>query len=135
MVVIESPDHVRVAAVSELPPGTKLTVPIGRFGVVVYNINGEYYALNNYCPHMGAEIGRGPVTGTNQSEAPYQRIFCRDGEVVRCPWHGWEFDIKTGRTLAGPTRRVQTYRAWVEDGVVFVSSRPGCAAAAVEEGK
>lgn len=115
---------VRVGCVADLPPGSVRIVPVGRFGVAVYNVNGRFYALNNFCPHMGAELGRGPITGTTVAAEPYQRTYCRDGEIVRCPWHGWEFDIKTGETLAGRVRRVQTFRAWSEDGVVFVASRP-----------
>jgi nitrite reductase (NADH) small subunit len=113
-----------VCRVEELPPGGSHIVDIGKFGVAVYNVKGELYALNNRCPHEGAQLGLGPVTGTVVSVGPHERSYCREGEIVRCPWHGWEFDIRTGETLWGSRKRAQAYPVWVEKGCVFVGDRP-----------
>jgi nitrite reductase/ring-hydroxylating ferredoxin subunit len=114
----------RVCGIDELPPGTMKLVPAGRFGVGVYNVNGEFYAIANYCAHEGAPLCAGFVGGTNvhAPDRPGQLMFVREGQIVRCPWHQWEFDLTTGHTLADSTRKIRTYRVDVDDGEVFVTA-------------
>jgi nitrite reductase/ring-hydroxylating ferredoxin subunit len=114
----------RVCAVDELPPGSMKLVPAGKFGVGVYNIGGQFYAIANYCSHEGAPLCTGYVGGTNVHDPnrPGQLAFVKAGRIVRCPWHQWEFDITTGQTLADPDRRIRTYRVDVTDGEVFVTA-------------
>jgi nitrite reductase/ring-hydroxylating ferredoxin subunit len=113
-----------VGSVDELPPGTHRLVELGRFGIGVYNIAGRYHALSNYCPHAGGPLCLGPVTGTAEADAPHSRRFVREGEIVRCPWHGWEFDITKGRTITEPVRHAQTFAVIVRDRQVLVSLTP-----------
>ena len=81
----------------------------------IFNINGRFYALRNTCPHKGAPLCRGIITGLVVSDEPLQMQMTRDGEIVRCPWHGWEFDITSGRSVYNPHRmRVKTYDVAVE---------------------
>ncbi len=81
----------------------------------IFNINGKFYALRNTCPHKGAPLCRGIITGLVVSDEPLQMLMTRDGEIVRCPWHGWEFDITSGRSVFNPHRmRVKTYDVAVE---------------------
>jgi len=81
----------------------------------IFNINGKFYALRNTCPHKGAPLCRGVITGLVVSDEPLQMQMTRDGEIVRCPWHGWEFDITSGRSVYNPHRmRVKTYDVAVE---------------------
>ena len=81
----------------------------------IFNINGKFYALRNTCPHKGAPLCRGIITGLVVSGEPLQMQMTRDGEIVRCPWHGWEFDITSGRSVYNPHRmRVKTYDVAVE---------------------
>lgn len=69
------------------------------------------------CPHQGAPLCRGNVKGTTLPSKPGEYIWGRDGEIIRCPWHGWEFDILTGRSLFNPHRvRVKAYEVTVEPG-------------------
>ena len=90
-------------------------VEVEKRSIGVFNIQGVYYALRNTCPHKGAPLCRGIVTGLVGSDAPLQMSISRDGEIVRCPWHGWEFDITTGRSVYNPHRmRVKTYDVAVE---------------------
>jgi nitrite reductase/ring-hydroxylating ferredoxin subunit len=99
-------------------------VPAGKFGVGVYNVGGALYAIANYCAHEGAPLCTGYVGGTNEY-APNragQLQFVRDGEIVRCPWHQWEFDLTTGQTLSDPTRKIRTYQVDVADGEVYVTA-------------
>lgn len=111
-----------VGRVEELPPGSVRIVPLGRYGIGVFNVRGTYYALHNYCPHFGAPICLGDVSGTTESEGPYHLRWVRDGEILRCPWHGWEVDIASGKTVTAPTKAVKTYPVLVEDGLVILEA-------------
>ena len=66
----------------------------------------------------------GLVGGTNEPapDEPDGVRRVRDGQIVRCPWHNWEFDLTTGRNVADPARRVRTYQVDVTDGEVFVTA-------------
>jgi nitrite reductase/ring-hydroxylating ferredoxin subunit len=114
----------RVCALEDLPPGTMTLVDAGRFGVGVYNIDGSLYAIANYCAHEGAPLCTGFVGGTNEfaPDAPDRLQRTREGRILRCPWHNWEFDITTGCSVADPRRRVRTYDVDVTDGEVFLTA-------------
>jgi nitrite reductase/ring-hydroxylating ferredoxin subunit len=118
-----APREYVVGRVEDLPPGSVTIIPLGKFGVGVFNVNGAFYALVNYCLHRGAPMCRGVVCGLAEAgEQPYEVVWGREGEVLRCPWHGWEFDITTGRSFAFPDKRIRTYPVAVRDGVVIVST-------------
>ena len=103
-----------VAHVSELPPGSRRIVQAGNRSVGVFCVKGKYFALRNACPHQGAPLCVGPVTGTNVPSAPHVLSYEREGEIVRCPWHGWEFDITNGRSVFNPHKvRVKAYEVTV----------------------
>jgi 3-phenylpropionate/trans-cinnamate dioxygenase ferredoxin subunit len=104
-----------VCRTSELPPGERRIVEIGGRSIGVFNVKGTYYALYNRCPHKGAPLCRGIVTDgvRGPGRGRYERV--REGEIVRCPWHGWEFDITSGRSWFNPHRvRVRKYDVEVE---------------------
>lgn len=113
-------NRVIVARVAELPPGSMTVVPVGKFGVGVYNINGQYSAIANYCPHRGGPMCVGQLTGeTTAGTEPYSQNFSRQNEFIKCPWHGWEFELASGQAAAAPVR-VRTYEVIVEDGDVIL---------------
>ncbi len=104
-----------ICRVGDLLPGERKVVEVERRSIGVFNVHGEYYALRNLCPHQGAPLCRGIITGTNLPSQPGEYIWERDGEILRCPWHGWEFDITSGRSVFNPHRlRVRTYAVTVE---------------------
>jgi nitrite reductase/ring-hydroxylating ferredoxin subunit len=113
-----------VCSLDELPPGGMKLVDAGKFGVGVYNVRGALYAIVNYCSHEGAPLCLGLVGGTNESapDEPDQLRRVRDGQIVRCPWHNWEFDITTGQNIADPRRRIRTYQVDVTDGEVYLTA-------------
>jgi len=113
-----------VCAIEELPPGTMKLVPAGKFGVGVYNIGGSLFAIANYCSHEGAPLCLGYVRGTTEHapEMPDRIRHVREGQIARCPWHQWEFDITTGENLADPKKRVRTYEVDVADGQVYLTA-------------
>jgi nitrite reductase/ring-hydroxylating ferredoxin subunit len=108
---------------SDLPAGSRKLVEIGRQSVVVFNVDGELFAVLNRCPHQGAALAEGVVGATNMPAAhpgEYRRSPSRT--VLRCPWHHFEYELSTGRCLADPDRfRVRTYVVAAEDGEIVVS--------------
>ena len=111
----KSAERVVVCAAEELPPGTRRIVKVGARSIGVFNVGGRYYALRNVCPHQGAPLCRGPLTGTTLPGPPGSYRYAREGEILRCPWHGWEFDVTNGRSIFNPHAvRVRRYPVAVE---------------------
>ena len=104
-----------VCRANELPPGQRKIVEINGRSIGVFNVDGAYHALRNICPHQMAPLCRGRVTGTALPSRPGEYRWAKDGQIIRCPWHGWEFDITTGKSVFNPHGlRVKTYRVTVE---------------------
>ncbi len=83
----------------------------------IFNIGGEFFGLFNRCPHQGGSLCDGRLTGLLRSPQPGQFRYTRQGEILRCPWHGWEFDIRTGQSYCGPEKiRTRAYPVEVEPG-------------------
>jgi nitrite reductase/ring-hydroxylating ferredoxin subunit len=119
MSAVDSSHTVRVCAVEELPPGDRLIVQVGRHSVGVFNVDGRDFAFRNRCPHAGAPLCLGRVTGMVEARGPgYDVAWIRDRELLRCPWHAWEFELETGRSVSNPRIRAKTYAVRVEDGHV-----------------
>ncbi|MFD0958378.1 Rieske (2Fe-2S) protein [Paenibacillus chungangensis] len=110
-----------VATTEELPAGTYKIIQINGSSIGLYNVKGEYFAVSNYCPHQGAELCKGIVCGTTLDSEVYEFIYGRDQEILRCPWHGWEFDLKTGKSLFSDKVRVRSYPVSVENGQISIS--------------
>lgn len=99
------PQTVKVAPASEITPTSPKIVeaPDGT-QVAVFNVNGEFCAINNICPHRGGPLGEGDLEGT----------------LATCPWHGWQFDVKTGQSPVNPAASVKTFPCRVEGADVVV---------------
>jgi 3-phenylpropionate/trans-cinnamate dioxygenase ferredoxin subunit len=114
------PKHV-VAAADEIPPGGRKLVEVNGRAVVVFNLGGEFFALNNRCPHRGGSLCKGVTVGLVQSSEPGDYRVSRKGEIIRCPWHSWEFDIRTGQSRCDPGKvRTRRYEVAVEAGATLV---------------
>lgn len=104
-----------VATIDEIPAGKHKVVQIDGREIGVFNLQGEYFAIRNRCPHQGGPLCSGRITGFVMATEPGQYSYTRRGEIVRCPWHGWEFDIKTGQSWFDPAKtRVRNYKVTVE---------------------
>lgn len=113
-----------VGPVSELPVGARKIIEVNGRSIGVFNIHGTYHALRNSCPHQLAPLCRGHITGTTLPSQPGEYNWDRDGEIIRCPWHGWEFDLITGRSIFNPHKmRVKTYEVTVERGSELVQQQ------------
>jgi 3-phenylpropionate/trans-cinnamate dioxygenase ferredoxin subunit len=107
-----------VAAVDDIPPGKRKLVEVNGRAIVVFNLGGDFFALANRCPHRGGSLYHGIQTGLVQSNSPGDYCYSRLGEMVKCPWHGWEFDIRTGKSWCDPSRiRARQYPVAVKPGV------------------
>ncbi len=114
------PRHV-VAAAAELPPGARKLVEVRGRRIALFNIAGEFFGLFDRCPHQGGSLYDGVLTGLLQSACPGRYSYTREGEILRCPWHGWEFDIRTGQSWCDPQRlRARAYKVEVTAGAAVV---------------
>lgn len=89
---------------TDVPEGTGTEcVAEGRM-IAVFNVNGEFFAIDGVCPHAGGPIGTGPLSGT----------------VVTCPWHGWQFDVCSGKHCLTQNVTTETFPTTVEGDDVFI---------------
>ena len=96
---------VKVATMSDLPPGQSKKVEIAGKTVAVFNIGGSYHAMDDTCTHKGGPLSEGHV----------------EGNVVTCPWHGAKFNVTTGEVVGPPARAgVSSYRCRVNGSDVEV---------------
>ena len=93
-----------VARTSDIPPGGNKVFGVDGRDIVVFHVNGEFFALLNRCPHAGAPLEKAACVARLTSPEPgiYQRS--RVGEFLRCAWHGWEFDMRNGQSYFDPKR-------------------------------
>lgn len=110
-----------VCRIEELPPGGRVVRGVAGRSVGVFNVAGRLYALRNRCPHKGGALCQGPVTGTALAGEGFRFAYGREGEIVRCAWHGWEFEIATGRSIVDPRVRAKAYPVEVKDGAIYVA--------------
>ena len=90
--------RIAIAKVSDVPPGSCISVEADGVGVALCNLNGSFYALNNTCPHAGGPLGEGTLLG----------------EILECPWHGWRYNVRTGERPENPDFKVTCYAVEVE---------------------
>jgi|SRR5689334_16738279 nitrite reductase/ring-hydroxylating ferredoxin subunit len=110
-----------VATTSEIAPGRNKVVTIDGREIVVFHVNGQFFALLNRCPHEGAPLARAACVAHLYSDDPGRFQRTRVGEMLRCAWHGWEFDMRTGQSYCDPQRvRVRSYPVAVEAGETLV---------------
>jgi 3-phenylpropionate/trans-cinnamate dioxygenase ferredoxin subunit len=101
--------------VGEIPPGGRKIVEVAGRSIGVFNIGGEFFALRNQCPHAGGPLCEGILSGFLRSDAPGEYDYVRRGEILRCPWHQWEFDVRTGQSWFDPVKtRVRRYETSIE---------------------
>jgi nitrite reductase/ring-hydroxylating ferredoxin subunit len=106
-----------VGTVSDIPVGGRKRVEVEGRGIAIFNVSGEFFALLDRCPHEGGSLCRGDIVGLLESDDPGHYRYTRHGEMVKCPWHGWEFDIKTGQSWCEPKRtKVRSYPVKIKSG-------------------
>ncbi|MCI0399048.1 MAG: non-heme iron oxygenase ferredoxin subunit [Chloroflexi bacterium] len=101
------PKFVKVAKVSDIPPGERLLVDFEEVTVAIFNVDGDFYCIEDVCTHDGGPVAEGNL----------------DGYEIECPRHGALFDIRDGSVLSMPAVvPVPTYQVKVEGDDVYVES-------------
>ena len=91
-------EFVKVASTTDLAPGSAKTVEVNGKAIALYNVSGTIYATDNTCLHQGGPLGEGIL----------------EGEIITCPWHMWEYNVRTGEKVGVTSLRVATYPVKVE---------------------
>ena len=98
-------DFVKVADLSDLAPGNAMEVDVEGKSVALFNIEGTVYALDNLCMHKGGPLGEGEL----------------ENDVITCPWHSWQYNVKTGENVMQPGVKMATYPVRIEGGSIQVA--------------
>ncbi len=109
-----------VADLTDLPEQGPLMVKVKGLEVGILRVEGEFFAFHNRCPHRGAPICKGKVGGTVNSTKPGEYLYERESEYLLCPWHGWEFELETGKNKLDPRFRLKSFRVEAIDGKICV---------------
>ncbi len=99
-----------VARADEIPEGGRKIVTVAQREIGIFNVKGEFYALRNVCPHRGAPVCLGRLRPHVDVSQGLDFAFEREGEVLKCPWHQWEFDVKTGNALHSTGMKIRDFR-------------------------
>ena len=113
-------DRVRVCGADDLKPGERTIVDSPRGSIGVFNVDGAYYAIENQCAHQGGPVCTGKQQGALKGEfvdlgERVKEYFSDDVPAIACPWHGWEYDLRTGDHLGDPAFGIDAFDV-VEDG-------------------
>lgn len=112
---------VRVCSADDLELDALAIVEADGHSIGILRVDGELYGIRNECPHNGAPLCRGGISGTYPPTAVHTFTAGElDGRILACPWHGRQFDVVTGQSLYDPDVHALTYEVWEEDGGVFV---------------
>lgn len=98
------PEWIRVAKIDEIEEGKGQVAEIGDKCLAVFNVEGAFHVIDNTCLHRGGPLGEGEL----------------EADIVTCPWHGWEYNVKTGNCVNNPSSHVKSYPTRIEDGEVQV---------------
>ncbi|MCK2003635.1 Rieske (2Fe-2S) protein [[Brevibacterium] frigoritolerans] len=90
---------VTVCSSEDLKPGQRQLVKVDGSEIAIFNLNGQLHAVRNKCPHQGVSMVYGSIDGTMLPSDPHTYQYGKHNEILRCPLHGWGFDIKTGESL------------------------------------
>lgn len=101
---------VTVCSSEDLKPGQRQLVKVDGSEIALFNLNGELYAVRNKCPHQGVSMVYGSIDGTMLPSDPHSYQYGKHNQILRCPLHGWGFDIKTGESLFDAEKcKIKTY--------------------------
>ena len=93
---------IEAASVTEIPVGSSKIVSHKRMELALFHTEEGYFCIENFCPHAGGPLGEG----------------CLQGYMVTCPWHSWDFDVRSGRLCHNTEVAVPTYACRVTEEAV-----------------
>ena len=110
-----------VCTLNELEPGKPYVTKVNGVEIGLFLQEKRVYAVRNVCPHKLAPVCKGTIGGTMLPTEPCEYRYGLNGQVLKCPWHGWEFDLTNGEALFNiSNRKVKTYPITVEDGQIYI---------------
>jgi NAD(P)H-dependent nitrite reductase small subunit len=95
---------IKVASKRDIPEGESKIVQAKDKEIALFNVGGKFHAIDNLCPHRGGPLGEGLL----------------EGNIVACPWHGWQFDVTTGALVMNPAEKLRTFAVQVKGEDIFV---------------
>lgn len=95
---------VKVTGTADVAPGSGVVAEVNGQSIAVFNVGGTFYAIDNTCVHRGGPLGEGEL----------------EEDTVTCPWHGWQYNVKTGASINNPSACVKSYQVKVEGSDVTV---------------
>lgn len=116
------PTRHKVAETEDLKEdGSRIFAEVEGVEVAVFNVEGTYHAMANYCVHQGGPLCEGELRGSyGVDDNGWEWTYDDTKKNVICPWHGWKFDVTTGQNINDERYATPTYDVEVEDGKVFV---------------
>lgn len=108
--------------VKEFEEEGRIIVQMNKLEVGIFKVSNHFYAWINICPHGAAPICEGSICGTRLPSLVYHYQYGKEQEVIRCPWHGWEFDLKTGKHLANQKAKLKEVEVKVEGEEIYLYS-------------
>lgn len=122
---LDENEHV-VAEAGELADGDRVVVEIDGRSLGVFYLDGDYYAYPNVCQHQQGPLCEGPVKGTTEASFDRDSLdleidWTDEGEILSCPWHGWEYHLRTGQCLSRTDLKLPSFPVEERDGDVVVS--------------
>jgi nitrite reductase (NADH) small subunit len=99
---------VKAASTGEVAAGTIQEISVAGKAIALANVGGKFYAINSTCLHRGGPLGQGFL----------------EGSIVTCPWHGWQFDVTTGKAAQNPAAGVDCYPLEIRGGEIFIDVAP-----------
>lgn len=109
-----------LASVTEIRPGERKLFKIARQTIGIFNVNGRFCAVKNSCIHDQAPVCLGDVSGAYLPSEFGEYVWGMEGQVLRCPWHGWEFDLLTGSSIFDQEVKLTTYPVLIKNDRILV---------------
>ena len=115
-----------VCPADELQEGQRQLIEVNGVEIGLIRAEGVCYAFRNSCPHQGVPMLYGSVVGTMLPSRPHEYVYGLHNEIIRCPLHGWEFNLKTGKAVFSPDVSIKTYEVKEEAGsiVLYLDREP-----------
>lgn len=115
-------EFVTVCDEGEIAEGDRLIAEIDGKEIGIFHVDGEYFAVLNFCLHQGGPLCEGSSRGTvDAAPGEWEYTWVKEGKLIMCPWHGWEFDLTTGEYLVNKKYKLPTYHVVVDNGQVKIA--------------
>lgn len=115
-----------IAHVNDVKERGRIVAELDGREIAIFHHENEFYAYLNWCIHQGGPCAEGRLTGTttasfDRETATVETRWEREGEILNCPWHGWEYDLTNGECLSRSEMVLPSYPVHIEDDHVVVS--------------